>query len=94
MDLLAVLGASGQTEELRRQLDNLLEIKKQHAVPPIVFAIGYAYLDEMEEAFKWLEETYKERFFWLLSIKVAPEWDIFRNDPRFEDLVERMNFPD
>ena len=93
MDLLAVLGASGQKVELKGRIDDLLEIKKQHTVPPIVFAIGYAYLGDMDEAFKWLEETYSERFLWLLSIKVAPDWDIFRNDIRFEEFIKRMNFP-
>jgi TolB-like protein/cytochrome c-type biogenesis protein CcmH/NrfG len=94
MDILAVLGASGQKEKLRGRLDELHEIRKQHTVPPIVFAIGYAYLGNMDEAFKWLEETYNERFFWLLSIKIAPDWDVFRNDPRFEEFIKRMNYPE
>ena len=52
MDLLKVLGASGQKVELKGRIDDLLEIKRQHMVPPIVFAIGYAYLGDMDEAFK------------------------------------------
>ena len=94
MDMLAVLGASGQDEELKARLDNFLEIKENNLIPPIVFAIGYAYLGDMDEAFAWLEKTYDERFFWLLSIKAAADWDVFRSDPRFDELVERMNFPE
>ena len=94
MDILALLGASGQNEKLREQLDNYLDISKQSLVPPIIFALGYAYLGEMDEAFKWLEKTYNERFFWFLSIKVAPDWDVFRNDPRFDEFIKKMNFPE
>jgi adenylate cyclase len=94
MDMLTVLGASGQKEKLRGTLDYLHELNKQQNVPPIVFALGYAYLGDMDEAFKWLDATYNERFLWLLSIKSAPEWDVFRSDPRFDELVVRMNFPE
>lgn len=94
MDFLAVLGLTGQKEALKERLDQFLEMKDDSVIPPIVFTIGYAYLGDMDEAFRWLEATYNERFFWLLSIKAAPEWDVFRDDPRYEDIVERMNFPD
>ena len=94
MDILATLGASGQKEALKKRLDQLLEMRDQGVIPSIVFAMGYAYLGDMDEAFKWLEETYNERFFWLLSIKAAPEWDVFRDDPRYEAFIRRMKFPD
>jgi len=94
MDILALLGASGQYEQLREQLNNYLNMSKHSLVPPIIFALGHAYLGEMDEAFIWLEKTYKERFFWFLTIKVAPDWDVFREDPRFEEFLKRMNFPE
>jgi len=94
MDLLATLGASNQKKELTGWLDNLLELRAELTIPSIVFAIGYAYLGNMDEAFIWLERTYDERFMWLLSIKVAPDWDVFRDDPRFDELIQRMDFPE
>ena len=93
MDLLAVMGAQGEKEALKEELNSFLNMKDQGVIPPIVFAIGYAYLGDMDEAFKWLEKTYDERFFWLLSIKAAPEWDVFRDDPRYKEFISRMNFP-
>jgi tetratricopeptide (TPR) repeat protein len=94
MDILAAMGASGQKEALKARLEALLELNKTETIPPIVLAIGYAYLGDMDEAFKWLEETFRERFFWILSIKSAPEWDVFHDDPRFETIINRMNFPE
>ena len=55
---------------------------------------GYTAMMQHDEAFKWLEKTYNERFFWFLSIKVAPDWDVFRNDPRFDEFIKKMNFPE
>lgn len=94
MDLLALQGSTGQKEALKERLDQFLEMKDQGVIPSIVFTIGYAYLGDMDEAFKWLDETYNERFFWLLSIKAAPEWDVFRDDPRYKEFINRMNFPE
>jgi len=94
MDLLAVMGASGQKTALKERIDSYLEMRDQRVIPAIVFTIGYGYLGDMDEAFKWLEKTYEERFFWLLSIKAAPEWDVFRDDPRFEEFIKRMKFPE
>jgi hypothetical protein len=42
-----------------------------------------------EEALAWLEKSYPSRAFELLFLKVAPEWDGLRGDPRFQDLLRR-----
>jgi hypothetical protein len=56
------LGASGEKAALNESFSSFLEIQDQQVIPPIVFTIGYAYLGEMDGAFKWLEKTYDERF--------------------------------
>ncbi len=40
---------------------------------------------------RWLEEGYKEHEFIMTSLKVDPLLDPFRDDPRFQDLLLRMN---
>ncbi len=40
---------------------------------------------------RWLEEGYKEHEFLMTSLNVGPEWDPLRDDPRFQDLLRRMN---
>ena len=42
-----------------------------------------AYLDEKEEAFRWLEKAYQGRSGFMPWIKVDPSLDPFRLDPRF-----------
>ncbi len=40
-----------------------------------------------------LEQGYKNRDQWMLYLKVDPHMDDLRSDPRFQDLLRRMNFP-
>jgi len=40
-----------------------------------------------------LEQAYQDRSFWMAFLKVDPEMDSLRSDPRFQDLMRRMNFP-
>jgi hypothetical protein len=57
--------------------------------------IAGAYLDlgDEDHAFEWLDKAYQERSATLYSIKADPSWDPWRADPRFQDLLRRMNFP-
>ena len=48
---------------------------------------------DKDKAFEWLEKAYKERI-QLWNIKVIPDWDPLRDDPRFQDILRRMNFPE
>jgi hypothetical protein len=46
-----------------------------------------------DKAFEWLEKSYAERSQGLIGnlIKVSPAYDPLRSDPRFADLLRRMN---
>jgi len=44
-------------------------------------------------AFAWLEESYRQRERWIITLKVDPALDILRTDPRFEELKGRAIFP-
>jgi len=61
-------------------------------IPAAVLAEVYTYLGEKDHAFAWLENAYKERSVWLPGMKFDVIWDNIRPDPRFQDLVRRMNF--
>ena len=57
-------------------------------------AVLYARLGEKNRAFSWLERAYAHRTFELLFLKVGPEWDNLRGDPRFDDLLRRIGLAD
>jgi hypothetical protein len=46
---------------------------------------------DKEQTFKWLEHAYKEKTEPLLYRRVDPRLDSLRSDPRFEDLLRRVN---
>jgi hypothetical protein len=50
-------------------------------------------LGEKDLAFTWLDKAYKEHDPQLFQVKVDPLWDNLRSDPRFTELLKRMNFP-
>jgi TolB-like protein/DNA-binding winged helix-turn-helix (wHTH) protein/Tfp pilus assembly protein PilF len=60
---------------------------------PTLVAYAYACLDEKDRAFSYLEKAYRERDGELLFMRVNPCLDGLRGDPRFQDLLRRMNFP-
>ena len=63
--------------------------KRGEYVSPMDFAIHYAQLGETAQAFEWLEKAYEARD--LALLKVDPYFDPLRDDPRFTDLLRRMN---
>ena len=82
--------ASGKEAYWRWWLDYRQEQAKQQYVSARLFAGIYAQLGERDQAFEWLEKAYLERSV-LFAIKVAPQFDPLRDDPRFNDLLRRMN---
>jgi TolB-like protein len=54
----------------------------------------YAALGEKDEAFRCLEAGYKYRHNWLPWIKWNRNYEPLRDDPRFGDLLRRMNLPE
>lgn len=54
----------------------------------------YAALGEKDEAFRWLEEAYERRHPYFPWIGWNPHYAPLRHDPRFQDLLHRVNLPD
>jgi len=65
------------------------EARQGEYVSPMTFASEYAQLGEKEKAFEWLEKAYEGNN--LGYLKVDPYLDPLRDDPRFHDLLRRMN---
>jgi TolB-like protein/DNA-binding winged helix-turn-helix (wHTH) protein len=86
----AVSGNHAQAVKLLAQLDTLS--KKQY-VSPFYVATVYLGLGKNELAMNWLQKAYADRSNGLVFLKVEPELDPLRSDPRFISLLHRLNFP-
>ena len=84
-------GSTGKTEKARGILGDLTERSRRSYVPPTSFAIIYAGLGEKENALEWLEKAWGEQDVGLHTLKVHPIFNGLCTDPRFQDLLRRMN---
>lgn len=81
-------GERGKAQEIL----NKLKTSKEY-VSPGELAVLYVAPGDKEVAFQSLEKAYSEHDSQLMYIKVVAEFDSLRDDPRFQDLLRRMNFP-
>ena len=51
-------------------------------------------LGENDQALEWLETAYEDRPEGMVWLKPDPIFDPLRSDPRFQDLLRRMNLPE
>ena len=58
---------------------------------PYWIATVYTALGEKDQALRWLEKSYEQRFAELVLLSVEPRFDTLRPDPRFTSLLRRMN---
>jgi len=86
--------AAGRPYEAQKILEQLDQLSKQRYVTPYVVGRIHAILGQNDEAFRWLEIAYERRAEWMILLKVDPALDCLRPDPRFQDLMHRMNFPE
>lgn len=84
---------AGREQEARALLSDLRARRARTFIPAVPFAYIHLGLGETEEALKWLEVAYEERDVSLIWLKVLPAYDSVRSSPRFQAILDRMNFP-
>jgi TolB-like protein/Tfp pilus assembly protein PilF len=82
---------AGQRNEAEASLARLTEFGRQNYVAPYDVAVVYAGLKDTEQTFKQLELALQDRSFWMCWLKIDPRFDGVRSDPRYADILRRMN---
>jgi TolB-like protein/Tfp pilus assembly protein PilF len=85
----AVAGKKLEALQVLRRLD----LFRDQYVSPYTRALIYTGLGQRDQAFPNLEKAYQDRNWMMAFLKVDPRLDPLRSDPRFVDLMRRMNFP-
>ncbi len=86
-------GMAGRRDEAMAVLRELRESASQQYVPATAFAWLFIGLGEADSALSWLERAYEDRNWHLLLAGVDTHFDPLRGDPRFEELLARLNLP-
>jgi hypothetical protein len=70
------------------------ERSKREYVSQYVLSKLHLALSDREQALRLLENAFEARDPRMIYIKVDPELDPLRSEPRFQELIRRMNFPE
>ena len=99
-DLLAVNKAArleyaraGYRAANKKIAEVLQEQAKRVYIDPVNIASAYAASGDKDKAFFWLEKAFAEKSDLIRILKTAQTFDSLRSDPRYADLLRRMNIP-
>ena len=87
-------GRTGMKEkayEMLRRIDRTAFEGKY--VSPYHRGLIYAGLGDTNQALTELEKAFDENSIWLIWLKVDLQFKILHDEPRFQDLLRRLNFP-
>jgi len=85
--IYAQMGDQDKANQILKEIVSFSEMEK---IPFRSLALLYFVLGYEEEGFSYLEKAYEAHLFDLTWIKTYPEIDQFRSDPRFIDLLKKM----
>jgi tetratricopeptide (TPR) repeat protein len=92
---LSGLGYAYAMSGNKAETQNVLLRLKHHSGAknvPYRRAAIYLALGDRDRAIKLIEKDYRQRSNWLNRLNVDPVMDPLRDDPRFKDLMRKMNF--
>jgi tetratricopeptide (TPR) repeat protein len=83
---------TGRRADAEKVLARLKELSKQEFISPVWMAKIYSGLGDKDKAFESLERAYEDRSIVSVAfIKTNPMLDPLRSDPRFAELLHRLN---
>jgi len=86
-ELLAAAGDRVAAQQL------LADVEKRFPTQPVArggLAMAHLALGDKDGAFLWLNRGVEERDQTVQNLKVSPQWDPIRSDPRYHTLLKRM----
>jgi TolB-like protein/DNA-binding winged helix-turn-helix (wHTH) protein/Flp pilus assembly protein TadD len=90
-NLARAYASAGKTKDATRLLDELKKRSAPGSSNASEIAAIYAALGDKDEAMKWIEKGYEERF--NPGVLTRPGFDPLRSDPRFQDELRRIGLP-
>jgi TolB-like protein/tetratricopeptide (TPR) repeat protein len=88
------LARTGKREEAVQLLNELKQESARSYVQPYTFALIYIGVGDKTEALNWLEKQMLGHSETASQYAVEPELDDLRSEPRFKEMLKRMNLPE
>ena len=82
----------GRTSEAIAILSRLREESKRRYIPAHHFAFLHLGMGDKDAFFAAMDKAWQQRSDYLPYLNVEPPFDSMRDDPRFQDLLRRLNF--
>lgn len=84
------LDAAGPTGAMRAMAEALVARSSESYVDPFEIGKTFARAGTVDEALHWLNRAVEYGSYEITYLAFRPEFDVLRDDPRFEDLLERV----
>jgi len=88
-----VYGLAGKRGEALKCLASIKGLSARGYIDPYNVAMIYDGLGENDRTLELFERAYRERSASLVGLRVETLSESLRSDPRFKNLLQRMNFP-
>ena len=87
---------NGQDQKAQPLVDRLKLISQKKAATSPEYSVGlyYSGIGQKEEALDWLERAYKSHDTELYFLKIEPMFKTLHGDPRYEELLRKIGFPE
>jgi len=84
----------GRRDKAEEMIGKFREIAKTQYVPTCRISGIYVALDDKDKAFEELTKAFEERDWELYRLNADPYWIPLRDDPRFKEMLKRLNLPE
>jgi tetratricopeptide (TPR) repeat protein len=90
-EMAYTLAAAGRQSEARKILRRLEERSERAFVPAYNLAIIHIALNEEEVAMRYMQQAFEDHDWALVVLAVEPRVDPLRRDPRFQEILAKLN---
>jgi predicted Zn-dependent protease len=88
-----VYGRLGNMKQADKLVEEMRTASQRSPVSSFLFATAFVGMRKQKEAMEALEEGYKVHDPDIVGFNSTPWFEPLRSDPRFQNLVTRMHFP-
>ncbi|MFZ0060989.1 MAG: tetratricopeptide repeat protein, partial [Pyrinomonadaceae bacterium] len=85
---------AGRRDKAEEMIARFREIGKRQYIPTCRIACIYGALGDRDKAFEELRKAFEVRDWELHRVNADPYWSSLRDDPRFKEMVKRLNLPE